>query len=205
MSTFTEIISKNAAPKNITKRINGVPVEIKSFVDVETFKNIVNTVVTPCFGEEGYRAENREITSRYAVLKYLTDIDVEEESVVEIFAQTQNGSWFGDIMREIVKLPLWGEIDLAIDRQIDYMIATRTTAFDKLCNDLSAIIATDFAASLADIKEVLEKLGNVDADKFVKAVTKKVVKETPSKTKSKATAKQKDGGANDEKPEGANN
>ena len=167
MAKLIDVIGKNFALKNTTKRINGVPVEIKTYLDVDTFGSIVQTVAQSSFTDGEYHAENREIARRYCIIKYMTDIELEDTDVAEIFKTTQGGNnWYGAIESEVAKLPVWGEVETAIDKQIDYIIATRQTAFDKLCADLSAIIKTDNTQNLADVKEVLEKLDKVDKQEF---------------------------------------
>ena len=181
MSKLIDVIGKNFALKNTTKRINSAPVEIKSYLDVDTFGSIVQTVAQSSFTDGEYHAENREIARRYCIIKYMTDIELEDTDVAEIFKTTQGGNWYSQIEAEIVKLPVWGEVETAIDKQIDYIIATKQTAFDKLCADLSAIIKTDNAQNLADVKEVLEKLDKVDKQEFVDAVVEQSVKKTKKK------------------------
>lgn len=180
MSKLLDVIGKNFALKNTTKRINSTPVEIKAYLDVDTFGSIVQTVAQSSFVDGEYHAENREIARRYCIIKYLTDIDISEDekeiSVGEIFKMTQGGTWYTDIEREVTKLPIWGEVETAIDKQIDYLVAARQTTFDKLCADLSAILSVDTKADLADVKEVLKDLTKVDKDEFVDAVIKKNTK-----------------------------
>lgn len=178
---LTEVIGKNFAPKNTTKRINGVPVTIKTYLDVDTFGSIVQTVAQSSFTDGEYHAENREIARRYCIIKYMTDIELEDADVTEIFKTTQGGNnWYGAIESEVAKLPVWGEVETAIDNQISYLLS-KQTAFDKLCADLSAIIKTDNTQNLADIKEVLEKLDKVDKQEFVEAVVEQSVKKTKKK------------------------
>ena len=177
MSKLIDVISKNFALKNTTKRINGVPVEIKTYLDVDTFGSIVQTVAQSSFVDGEYHAENREIARRYCIIKYMTNIELEDTDVAEIFKMTQGGNnWYGAIEADVVKLPVWGEVETAIDKQIDYIIATRQTTFDKLCADLSAILSVDTKADLADVKEVLKDLTKVDKEEFVDAVIKKNTK-----------------------------
>lgn len=178
---LTEVIGKNFALKNTTKRINGVPVEIKTYLDVDTFGSIVQTVAQSSFTDGEYHAENREIARRYCIIKYMTDIELEDADVAEIFKTTQGGNnWYGAIESEVAKLPVWGEVETAIDNQIAYLLS-KQTAFDKLCADLSAIIKTDNTQNLADIKEVLEKLDKVDKQKFVEAVVEQSAKKAKKK------------------------
>ena len=181
MSKLIDVIGKNFALKNTTKRINSAPVTIKTYLDVDTFGSIVQTVAQSSFTDGEYHAENREIARRYCIIKYMTDIEPEDADVNEIFKTTQGGNWYSQIEADVVKLPVWGEVETAIDKQIDYLVATRQTAFDKLCADLSAIIKTDNTQNLADIKEVLEKLNKVDKKAFVEAATENAVKKTKKK------------------------
>lgn len=176
-----DVIGKNFALKSTTKRISGALVEIKNYLDVETFKSIVQTVSQSCFEDDGYHAEDREIARRYCILKYMTDIELGDAGASEVFKTTQSGVWYSQIEAEVTKLPIWAEVESAIDNQIAYLIETRQTAFDKLCSDLSAIIATDNAQNLADIKEVLDKLDKVDKKEFAKAVTENVTKKAKKK------------------------
>lgn len=176
-----EVMGKNFALKNTTKRINSVPVEIKTYLDVDTFASIVQTVAQTCFQNGEFHAENREIARRFAILKYLTDIEVEEEEISEVFKCTQGGNWFAQIENDVTRLPLWAEVESAIDKQIDFMFLTHKTSFDKLCSDISANIAVDNTQNLADIKEVLEKLDKVDKQEFVEAVVEQSVKKTKKK------------------------
>ncbi len=181
MAKLIDVIGKNFALKNTIKRINGAPVEIKAYLEVDTFGSIVQTVAQSSFTDGEYHAENREIARRYCIIKYMTDIELEDTDVAEIFKTTQGGNWYPQIESEVVKLPVWGEVETAIDKQIDYIIATRQTTFDKLCSDLSAIIKTDNTQNLADVKEVLEKLDKVDKQEFVEAVVEQSVKKTKKK------------------------
>ena len=176
MSKLIDVIGKNFALKNTTKRINSVPVEIKAYLDVDTFASIVQTVAQSSFTDGEYHAENREIARRYSIIKYMTDIELGDADINEIFKTTQGNNWYAQIEADVVKLPVWGEVETAIDKQIDYIIATRQTAFDKLCADLSAILSVDTKADLADVKEVLKDLTKVDKDEFVDAVIKKNTK-----------------------------
>lgn len=182
MAKLSEIVNKNQMIKKIFKRVNGFSIEVKSIVDTETYISAVQTVVQSCFVDGEFRAENREIARRYVILKYFTDIEIDEDTdVSEIFKTTQGGNWYSQIEADVVKLPVWGEVETAIDKQIDYIIATRQTTFDKLCADLSAIIKTDNTQNLADVKEVLEKLDKVDKQEFVEAVVEQSVKKTKKK------------------------
>lgn len=176
-----DIIGKNFALKAITKRINSAPVEIKTYLDVDTFGSIVQTVAQSSFVDGNYHAENREIARRYCIIKYMTDIELEDADVAEIFKTTQGGAWYGAIETEVTKLPIWSEVETAIDNQISYLVQTRQTAFDKFCADLSAIINADNTQNLADVKEVLDKLGKVNKQEFVEAVVEQSVKKTKKK------------------------
>ena len=179
MSKLIDVIGKNFALKNTTKRINGVPVEIKAYLDVDTFGSIVQTVAQSSFTDGEYHAENREIARRYCIIKYMTDIELEDADVVEIFKTTQGGNnWFAQIENDVTRLPLWSEVESAIDKQIDFMFLIHKTSFDKLCSDLSAIIKTDNTQNLADIKEVLDGLNKVNEKDFVKAITENVIEKT---------------------------
>lgn len=184
MSKLIDVIGKNFALKNVVKRIGGVPVCIKGYVDVDTFKNIVQTVAQSCFEEGEYKAENREIARRYCIIKYMTDIETSSDNVSEIFKMTQSGMWYGAIESEIVKLPVWGDVETAIDNQIAYLIGTRQTAFDRICDDLSAILSKDTQTDLADVKQVLDGLSTVDKEAFVEAAIENNKKKA---TKKKST------------------
>lgn len=178
---LVDVIGKQFALKNNIKKINGVPVEIKGYIDVETFKNIVQTVSLTCIDNGEYKAENREIARRFAIIKHMTNIEVDENDVTEIFKTTQGGNWYTQIECEVVKLPLWAEIELAIDKQIDAMILSRQTSFDKLCSDLSAILNTDYAQNFTEIKNVLNDLNNLDKNNVVNVAAKKATKKKSTK------------------------
>lgn len=140
-----------------------------------------NSSETNADNHDEYRAENREIARRYCIIKYMTDIKLGNTNVTEVFKATQCGNWYSQIEAEVTKLPIWAEVETAIDNQIAYLIGTRQTAFDKLCTDVSAIIKTDNTQNLADVKEVLEKLDKVDKQEFVEAVVEQSVKKTKKK------------------------
>lgn len=178
MSTITDVMGKNFALRNTIKNINGVKVEIKGYLDVNTMANIVQTVAQTCFQNGEFHAENREIARRFAILKYLTDIEVNKEEINEIFRDTQGGNWFSQIENDVTRLPLWSEVESAIDKQIDFMFLTHKTSFDKLCSDISANIAVDNTQNLADIKEVIDGLNKVNEKDFVKAITENVIEKT---------------------------
>lgn len=192
MANITSVMGKNFALRNTTKNINGAKVEIKGYLDVNTMANIVQTVAQTCFQNGEFHAENREIARRFAILKYLTDIEVEKENIEEVFKCTQAGSWFAQIENDVTRLPLWAEVESAIDKQIDFMFLTHKTSFDKLCSDISANIAVDNTQNLADIKEVLDGLNKVNEKDFVKAITENVIEKTggePNGEKSEGATK----------------
>ena len=177
--TIMDIVGKNYNLKTTIKKINGVTIKIKNYINVDMFANMVNTIASTLFDEDGeFCAWNREIAKRFVILKYMTDIEVSELEINEIFKLTQSGNWYNDIERMVTELPLWGEIEDAVDKQIDYIIATHPTSFDKLCSDISANIAVDNTQKLADIKEILDGLNNVNKKDFVKAVTENVIEKT---------------------------
>ena len=178
MANLIDIMGKNFGLKNNVKRINGVNVEIKGYLDVETFANIVSTVAKTCFIDNEYRAENREIARRFVILKYMTDVEVDEENINEIFKTTQGGTWYGDIEREVIKLPIWGEVEQAIDKEIDYLAMSRETGFDKLCADLSRALGSFTSDNLNDVKDMLDKLSTVNKEEFVEVATKKAARKT---------------------------
>ena len=193
MANITSVMGKNFALRNTTKNINGTKVEIKGYLDVNTMANIVQTVAQTCFQNGEFHAENREIARRFAILKYLTDIEVNEEEISEVFKCTQGGNnWFTQIESDVTRLPLWTEVESAIDKQIDFMFLTHKTSFDKLCSDISANIAVDNTQNLADIKEVLDGLNKVNEKDFVKAITENVIEKTggePNGEKSEGATK----------------
>ncbi|MCZ2394978.1 MAG: hypothetical protein LC100_00375 [Chitinophagales bacterium] len=171
-----DVIGKNFALKNTTKRINGVPVEIKAYLDVDTFASIVQTVAQSSFTDGEYHAENREIARRYSIIKYMTDIELEDTDVAEIFKTTQGGNWYSQIEAEVVKLPVWGEVETAIDNQISYLLS-KQSEIDRLCKNLSKIFDTDVESTISEVQDILEKIERVDENKFVDAVIRKSLDE----------------------------
>lgn len=172
MPTITEVMGKNFALKNAVKRINGVPVTVKTYLDADNYSEIVNTIANSCFDESGtYRPEYREIARRYVIIKYMTDIDLGEMGVSEVFKCTQGSTWFASIATDVTKLPIWTEIEQAVDEAINYKNLTRKTSFDNLCEILSA-----FAEKMGDTKSldaIAEKLSNLDDRAVVETILDK--------------------------------
>ena len=155
-----------------TIKVGKLPVVIKTVLTADEYASAVNLIVNSCFGEDGYVAEYKELAKRYAYLKYFTDIDLSDVTANELYELSQS-DWYGKIMAEVVNVPAYQDIEIAVEESI----TVRQNGFNKLCRDLSAIITNGQKENLADISTLLDKLGAVDKEAFVKeAVNQAVIK-----------------------------
>lgn len=173
-----DLINEKDVSGTATKKISGNKIEIKSRVDVDTFANIVDIISASCFKDGSYRAWNREIAKRFVILKYMTNIEVTEEEINYIFEATQVGDWYASIENEVVKLPVWSEVEIAIDNQISYILSGQKTSFDILCDTLSNMASQDLDDRLVDVKEILDKINKVDKEGFVNATINQIKNKT---------------------------
>lgn len=157
---------------NKTIKVGKTTIEIKGYVPADTYAEIVNTIANSSFDEGGkYHPEYREIAKRYVVIKHMTSIELGSMSAAELFQATQGGTWYELVSCEVDKLPVWAELEKAIDEAINYMLLTRKTAFDDLCETLK-----DFADKMGDTKsleEIAKRIENLDDKKVVEAIVNK--------------------------------
>ena len=177
-SSFTNSSKVNAKNKDENSSETNTD---NSSSEIDTESRGTNSSETNTGDYDEYHAENREIARRYCIIKYMTDIELDNANVAEVFRATQCGNWYSQIENEVTKLPIWAEVETAIDNQISYLIEAKQTSFDKLCSDISEIIKTDNTQNLADVKEVLEKLNKVDKQAFVEAAVEQSVKKIKKK------------------------
>lgn len=157
---------------NKTIKIGKTAVSIKGYLDASTYAEIVNTVANSSFDEsDKYHPEYREIAKRYVIIKHMTDIELGSTNAAELFEATQGGIWYGLIEAEINKIPIWAELEQAIDEAINYKLLVRKTSFDSLCEILST-----FADKMGDTKSldaIAEKLSNLDDKTVVETILDK--------------------------------
>lgn len=155
-------------------RVGNQKVTIKSILTAEKFIEAAYNMSALCFeGVEKtiFRPEYREIARRYIIIKYFTDIDIDDMSIEEIFASTQKGTWFRDVEREVTSLQLWREIEIAADKDIDYKIMTLRNSFDELCEVLK--VSAEKFTDTDTIEKVAEKLETLDNETIVKTIVEK--------------------------------
>lgn len=182
MAKFIDVISNDSSLTNISKKINGTKVEIKSYMSVDAFVEIINVIVDGCFNENGdYCPEFREIIRRYVILDYFTNIDVKNITLEEVFKDSQGGNWFEEIERIVTNLRIWSEIENAVDKKIEYRLMPTESAFDCMCNKVVSFLEsiptdTDTKQTLEEVGKVLDKLDTVDKTAFIDAVIDKETK-----------------------------
>ena len=101
--------------------------------------------------------------------------------VSEVFKRTQGSAWFASIATDVTKLPIWAEIEQAVDEAINYRNLTRKTSFDDLC-----VVLSEFAEKMGDTKaldEIAEKMANLDDKAVAKAIIERPVKKAKVKNK----------------------
>lgn len=167
MANINEIVIPQA---DETIKINKHKVTIRTSISTNDFATAVHTIADSCFVDGEYRPEYKEIAKRYAVLKYLTDIDLGEIEVNEIFELSQ-ASWYLDIENACAKYTAYYDIQKAADELIDYRIRTHQTNFDDLCDTLK-----EFAEKMGDTKaleDIATRLGNLNDKEVVSAIVNK--------------------------------
>lgn len=157
---------------NKTIKAGKTTIEIKGYVPADTYAEIVNTIVNSSFDESSkYRPEYREIAKRYVVIKHMTDLELGDMNAAELFKVSQGGTWYGIIETEINKLPIWAELEQAIDEAINYKLLTRKTSFDACCDTI-----TSFATKMGDtvaLEEIAKKLSKLDDKTIVETILDK--------------------------------
>lgn len=182
MSNLINITDKSPLI-NYTKKINGEKVVLKTYLSSKEYFGAIHTIADICFienedtNEVEYKPEFKELAWRYVVLKYFTDIEIDDINIDEIFKVTQS-KWYAEIEFFCNQLPITSCIQRDANELIDYRLSLRKTEFDKLCNNISAILDEGNPQNLADIQKVLDDLNSVDKEAFVKAVTENVIAKT---------------------------
>lgn len=171
---FADVIGKNFALENKTIKINGMEVEIKTYLDADAYAAAVQTIADTCFQDDSYRPEYRELARRYVILKYFTNIEISDDMVKEIFKMSQSGTWFEKIERATTSLSVWTEIEIASNELIDYKIRSRKTSFDELCDSLKAI-TSEMAANtngidMDVIKEIADRLNGLSDKEIIRTI-----------------------------------
>lgn len=173
---LTDVIGKNFALKNKTVKINGTEIEIKTYLDADTYAAAIKTIAETCFQHGTYCPEYRELARKYVMLKYFTNIDVSDDMVKEIFKTAQGGAWFSKIENSVVSLPVWSNIESSANAMIEYKIRSRKTSFDELCESLKAITA-EMAANTNNIdmdviKNLADRLNGLSNKEIIRTIVK---------------------------------
>lgn len=164
--------------KNKEIKIRKTKVKINTYLSIDDYASCIYTVVNSCFDDNGqYKPEFKEIAKRWAYIKYFTDIELGDMKIEELFKCSQE-NWWCEVYNEIISVPVFYDIESAIDEMIEYRINTRTTKFDQLCSDVSELLKIDNKQDIEDVKEVLDGLSKIDKSEFVKAVTENVIEKT---------------------------
>lgn len=169
MPTINDITSKTPLKDEVIK-ISKLPVTIRTSLSTDDFALAVRTIANSCFVNDVYRPEFKEIAKRYIILKYLTDINLGDLEVSEIFEYTQS-QWYLDVENACANHTAYYDIQKAADELIEYRIRTRKTAFDDLCDTLK-----EFADKMGDTKSlenIAERLGNLSDKEVVRAIVNK--------------------------------
>lgn len=171
---ITDVFDKNFTPLSKIVKINGMKVEIKTYLDADTYMAAARIIAETCFRHGTYCPEYRELARRYVILKYFTNIDVSADMVKEIFEITQGRKWFSEIDKEITSLPVWSNIESSANALIDYKIRSRKTSFDELCDSLKAITA-EMAANtngidMNVIKNLTDRLNGLSNKEIIKTI-----------------------------------
>ena len=177
MSNLINIMDKSPL-KHTVKKIGGEKVIIKTYLDMADFFKAVHIVADNCFvvdeesGETIYKPEFYEVSWRYAVLKYFTDIDVDDISLAEVFKMTQ-ANWYKEVEAALIDNLIYYEVNKAAEKVISYRLSAQKSSFDKLCDNISAFLESNSSDNLADVKEVLAGLEKIDKQAFVDAVVER--------------------------------
>lgn len=177
MANILNILEKSPL-ENKTIKVCKTKVKINTYLSVDDYASCIYAVVNTCFDEEGqYKPEFKEIAKRWAYIKYFTDIELGDIKIEELFKCSQ-AEWWRQVFDEIINIPVYYDIENAIDEMIEYRINTHMTKFDQLCSDISEVLKVDNTQNLEDLKEVLDGLSKVDKREFVRAVTENVIEKT---------------------------
>ena len=171
---LTDVFDKNFSPLSKIIKINGKKVEIRTYLDADTYMAAIKVIADTCFQHGTYCPEYREIVRKYVILKYFTNIDVSDDMIKEIFKITQNRKGFSKIENAVISLPVWGNIESSANALIDYKIRSRKTSFDELCDSLKAITA-EMAANtngidMDVIKNLTDRLNGLSNKDIIKTI-----------------------------------
>lgn len=176
--TFNEILDTKIANTK-TIKANKTFITVKTAITTDEFIAFVNTVADLTFDENGmYNGAFERIATRYAVVKFLTNIDIEDKTVNNVFDCTFQ-KWFANVMNIVESTAYWDELMSAVYDNINYKIGIsahdRKTSFDNLCDTLADII-TDFSEynsseTIDALKRISEKLNIAENKDLVEAIS----------------------------------
>ena len=177
MANIKEIVDKFTVKDEIIK-IKKIPVAIRTSISANDFTSAVRTIVNSCLvadeddesGEIKYNPEYKEIVKRYVVLRYLTDIELGDMTVTEIYELSQR-DWYREIEEACANYSPIHDIQKAVDELIDYQIFTRQTKFDEACESVKKI--ADKVFDIGSLSEIAKKLSNMDDKAIVEAIIDK--------------------------------
>lgn len=169
---FNEIINKETNNKR-TVKVNGKKIVVATSLRANELANFVNLVTSVAFTDGVYNAVYEQMAYRYAIIKYFTDIEV-GDSVTELYDYTEQ-TWYDSVINAISEDTL-RQLNYILDKQIDYKIRTRETAFDKLCDEAKDLL-NDFANrvsvdNLDAVKTLADKLESMDTKDIVKTIVR---------------------------------
>lgn len=176
--TFNEILDTKIANTK-TIKANKTFITVKTAITTDEFIAFVNTVADLTFDENGmYNGAFERIATRYAVVKFLTNIDIEDKTVNNVFDCTFQ-KWFANVMAVVEVSSYWDELMGAVYDNIahktEITIRSRKTSFDDLCDSLANVI-TDFSEhnsseTIDALKRISEKLNIADNAELVEAIS----------------------------------
>lgn len=176
--TFNEILDTKITNTK-TIKVNKTFIDVKTIITTDEFVAFVNTVTDLAFDENGmYNGAFERIAVRYAVVKLLTNIDIEDMTVNNVFDCTFQ-KWFTNVMDVVETSSYWDELMGAvydnIARKTEISIRSRKTSFDNLCDTLTDIIK-DFSEynnpeTIDALKRIAEKINIANNDELVEAIS----------------------------------
>lgn len=177
VTASNKILDNRIAGAKLVK-VNKVFIEVKTALTTDEFIAFVNTVTDLSFDENGeYNGAFERIAIRYAVVKFLTNVEIEGLSVNNVFDCTFQ-DWFKPVMNAVKKTSYWDELKGAVRDNIahrkEISLKNRKNSFDKLCDALTEIIAnfSEFNASEAieNLGKIAEKISTSDNAELVNAI-----------------------------------